>query len=944
MSRARDRADRGGTSPVKIGTTQLNTDSGDLKVTDTSNNLKKVVADEIHIGDSSNKVIIKKGSDHKVAFQTQASGSSAADSTAGGVQVFANVTAMSAAAGNNGDLGYVTATKKLYVNNGGGWYAFTPAVNTSPVISSPSSGANIVLGTDGTATTIEITATDADEGTVLQYSYAVTTGSLTNGGGASATITTSATSGGTYSALAASTNTTNRFFKVTPTTNSSHGGTFTLTFSASDTINAATTVQNFSLTFATYGGMFHKTSNRGLTISASNDLDINDGAFTMEFWYWGDPNGNTYSVCQTGPGDGNTIAKGFDIYHAGQYMGIFWRSGSSNLAERYTTGVYDRTWNHCAVVRDSSGNATLYVNGAACGTAVDITSIGSTATLDWYLGWNGQNANAGNRGYMSNFRFVKGTAVYTSNFVPSFNLDAVANTTMLTLNNTTLADASSESNTSLLSFGTNASIVPYGYPHSGAAYHDQVGGGYTYTAENLGTDSWTVEFWINCQSAYYDRALYQHGGDAGSWGIYLKGNTSSASASKGNIVVYEKASSGNPTQTILATSTNRVWHADDSGTTLYDPPPAHHAGLPEVWNHVAVTFTDSTNTGQIWIDGKPDATFTKSSAWTFTETTGRIIGDNVTGSGSGYNSTGRIYAGMMQDFRLVKGSVVYATPAGHNSGNSTYFDGTGDYAQVPNNARFSMGTGDFTVEGWVYPYDTTHNEGYFIVGGSAGGGWNSSNYGSSLSLLRGYGDGGNLGFYGNGSERNLDTAVNPAINTWFHFAFVRISGTLKIYIDGVQKHSVSDTTNYSGTSLILGSVYDVNQAAHFNMSNFRVVKGTGVYTSAFSVPTAPLTDVSGTSILCCQTSSGTTADNSSHSQTFTHHGNTTTSTKGPWDYTATTPTDKLTAISGTSILTCRTVAGAKPGSATTLIDESSHNRTITRHGSRYYAVANRPWQ
>ena len=113
MSRARERASREGTSPVKIGTTQLNTDSGDLKVTDTSNNLKKVVADEIHIGDSSNKVIIKKGSDNKVQFQTQASGSSAADSNAGGVSVFADVNTMASASGNNGDLAYVTATKKL---------------------------------------------------------------------------------------------------------------------------------------------------------------------------------------------------------------------------------------------------------------------------------------------------------------------------------------------------------------------------------------------------------------------------------------------------------------------------------------------------------------------------------------------------------------------------------------------------------------------------------------------------------------------------------------------------------------------------------------------------------------------------------------------------------------------------------------------------------------
>ena len=56
---------------------------------------KKLIASELEIGDSSNKVIIKKGSDNKVQFQTQASGGSATDSNAGGgVTVVADLTAL----------------------------------------------------------------------------------------------------------------------------------------------------------------------------------------------------------------------------------------------------------------------------------------------------------------------------------------------------------------------------------------------------------------------------------------------------------------------------------------------------------------------------------------------------------------------------------------------------------------------------------------------------------------------------------------------------------------------------------------------------------------------------------------------------------------------------------------------------------------------------------
>ena len=81
---------------------------------------------------------------------------------------------------------------------------------------------------------IEVTASDP-EGIALQYKYQITTGSI----GSTATVTSSATSGGTYSALAANTLTDNKYFKVTPSTNSDHAGSFSITFSASDGVNVA---------------------------------------------------------------------------------------------------------------------------------------------------------------------------------------------------------------------------------------------------------------------------------------------------------------------------------------------------------------------------------------------------------------------------------------------------------------------------------------------------------------------------------------------------------------------------------------------------------------------------------------------------------------------------------------------------------------------------------
>ena len=40
------------------------------------------------------------------------------------------------------------------------------------------------------------------------------------------------------------------------------------------------------------------------------------------------------------------------------------------------------------------------------------------------------------------------------------------------------------------------------------------------------------------------------------------------------------------------------------------------------------------------------------------------------------------------------------SPFGYNWSN--YFDGNGDYLSVPDNAAFEIGSGDFTVEAWIY--------------------------------------------------------------------------------------------------------------------------------------------------------------------------------------------------------------------------------------------------
>ena len=151
---------------------------------------------------------------------------------AGGVTVYATMALLVAVTGMSaGNMAYVTANNNLYMYTGSGWFKVATVSNNSP---SAITGVNssYTLATDGTATTITAVSTDP-EGFPLTWSYSVSTGSLTNGGGASATVSQA-----------------DNVFTITPTTTEAYAGTFSLTFSASDGTNAATSISAFTLEFA----------------------------------------------------------------------------------------------------------------------------------------------------------------------------------------------------------------------------------------------------------------------------------------------------------------------------------------------------------------------------------------------------------------------------------------------------------------------------------------------------------------------------------------------------------------------------------------------------------------------------------------------------------------------------------------------------------------------
>jgi hypothetical protein len=184
-------------------------------------------------------------------------------------------------------------------------------------------------------------------------------------------------------------------------------------------------------------------------------------------------------------------------------------------------------------------------------------------------------------------------------------------------------------------------------------------------------------------------------------------------------------------------------------------------------------------------------------------------------------------------------------PGGY-SGWSYGSGGSGDVSYlIPQgvNDSATFGTGDFTIESWVYTFSTTKQQ--FILDQRPSG-----NTGDYITILT---TGGQLRVYMQTADV-IAASVNTAIaaNVWVHVAIVRHNNVLKMYIDGVEKGSATSNHNISSNPtsrpVIARNGHGTGYAWDGYLSDFRIVKS-AVYTSAFTPPTERLTAISNTSLL-----------------------------------------------------------------------------------------------
>lgn len=359
-------------------------------------------------------------------------------------------------------------------------------------------------------------------------------------------------------------------------------------------------------------------------------------------------------------------------------------------------------------------------------------------------------------------------------------------------------------------------------------------------------------------------------------------------------------------------SSNLVWQATGSGTTIVSASVTHDANR---WYHLACVRTGDTVS--IFRDGTRIATASYTSEWIATGTDqyeglwvgcargnawfhdGKIAQLRlVKGSVTGYDATEtsldvptaitedvtgaylvlnqpnfydgssgkRSFTGSNLPTLVLDGGHDHVAYSPSDHGGSVYFDGDGDYLTVASSSNFGF-SADFTVEFWLY---YTGGNGYKFFWTNNAGSGDYLGYGLNTGSL-------NPWLWNDANVITTSTAIST--NTWQHHAVVRNGSTLTIYLNGVSIGSTTNTTTFGAGSqpfYIGWNGINNQQNTTGYIYDMRVVNGSAVYTADFTPPTEPLTAITNTQLLTC-TNKNSMYD-ASRGAILTIAGNTTVST------------------------------------------------------------------
>ena len=412
-----------------------------------------------------------------------------------------------------------------------------------------------------------------------------------------------------------------------------------------------------------------------------------------------------------------------------------------------------------------------------------------------------------------------------------------------------------------------------------------------------GTDV-SERHWVHTGvSRYFDGGDYMTVPDSDDWNYgsgdfciecWVKPTNLSGSR---RIISHDESDDNPDSSWILRTDGNKLnfyFQCNGSSSRIYLNSGVRSLNTDE-WYHVAATRQGSTF--RTFVNGMIDQTGTFSG--TLLNITDDVqIGRHANGS--------EFWLGYMQDLRVYKGVAKYTksfvpltisfahnpgahtgwitpdTPTGTAVGRifdnmkftngSVCFDGQGSSTAEQSSLSIADSNdfyfdADFTMECYYFRGIAPSTVGVLLSQWVSGGG-------SDRNVAIYFNTNGTLTGYMNRSGTNYSVATDEIkANYWNHVALVLQGSTLRMYINGVQVGSttVSGSPNNGTCPFFIGAESLSSGQAGYSysghISNVRVVKGVAVYPDGtqFTPSSTPLTNITGTVLLCCQSKDSPTA-------------------------------------------------------------------------------------
>lgn len=612
-------------------------------------------------------------------------------------------------------------------------------------------------------------------------------------------------------------------------------------------------------TFSPYGdnwSNYFDGSGTFFTISTSATAAFQFNAdFTWEGWIF--PLSFPSNKCIFSTMANGSTSTGIDLGIGSDGKLYVYRGASAGFQGYSTNPLTLNQWNHFALVRSGS-TCTYYINGVANGTFTMSTNLSDGYC---YIGTNNYDTTTRPTCYFSNLRMVKGTAVYTAAFTPSTSpLTAITNTSLLTCQSNRFRDASS--NNFAITVNGSPSVQRFSPFAPTAAYSAATIGGSGYfdgsdyllapASSNLefGSGDFTIEFWW--YTTVSSRQALYHGSFGTDWSIGIDcssqkmGIWASSNGTSWNLINADGGGNGVGTITVPINQWNHIAYVRSGTTWMLYVNGVRDLNLTGISGSIVNRSSDQKAIGAWWSAGvspgpttgyiqdfrivKGTALYTGS---TYTVPTAPLTAITNTSLLCSFTNAGIIDNAMMNDLETVGNAQISTSVKKYGTG-SLAFDGTGDGLTLnAGGQNFAFGTGNFTIEMWVYP-STSSQSGIIYDSRPT----STSGLYPTIRL-----DSGTLKFYTSGASQI--TGGTLSANTWYHIAVCRSGTSTRLFIDGAQSGSTyTDSNSYingAARPLIGADGFDnYTGSNYFNgyIDDLRITKGYARYTSNFTAPTA----------------------------------------------------------------------------------------------------------